>query len=328
MARIISEGVIMYRNIMVPVDGSSFSKEAVFQGLRIASKCGATLRLVRVSAPPVFNASPDSFTLESESHRQARAAELADLYCIAAECRAHSTVNVTASLQHGPVLESLISYAHRTRVDLIVMRSHARKGLARAWFGSIADGLIRKSSIPILVVRPPTLAAATDGSFGFRRVLVPLDGSTLAEESLAAAAAFARIDRAQLILLRIIVPAKLHDEHALWAAHGPAGANDAADAERYLNSLLASTADRSMDIRRRIVISDDVPGAILRVAEGEQVDMIAIATRGHGAIARAANGSVADRVMREAQMSAMVLHPSVMIAAEAQLRPSFEGVLI
>jgi nucleotide-binding universal stress UspA family protein len=318
----------MYRNIMVPVDGSSFSREAVFQGLRIASRCGATLRLVRVSPPTVLGVGPESFTLTDEGDRQLRAAELADLYCIAAECRAHSTVNVTASLQRGPVLDSLISYAHRTRVDLIVMRSHARKGLARVWFGSIADGLIRKSGIPVLVVRPPSVAAATEGVFGFRRILVPLDGSALAEESLAAAAQFARIDGSQLILLRVVAPASIHGGHTLWASQGPARAEDAAEAQRYLASLLTSPVDRVLNVRRRVIISDDVPGAILQAAEGEEVDMIAIATRGRGAIARATNGSVADRIMREAQISSTVLHPSVMIAPEAQLRPSQPGVLL
>src|SRR5829696_6392189 len=109
----------MYRNVLVPVDGSSFSREAVVQGLRIASQSGATLRLVRIGTPSMLSGGPDTVAMESSSLRELHTAELADLYAIAAECRAHSTVNVTASLQQGPVVDSLIGYAKRYRVDLI-----------------------------------------------------------------------------------------------------------------------------------------------------------------------------------------------------------------
>ncbi len=318
----------MYHNIMVPVDGSPFSREAVFQGLRIASKTGATLRLVRVSSPPVLSGGPGLAALDGESHRQARASELADLYWMAAECRAHSTVTVTASLQHGPVLETLIGYAHRTRVDLIVMRSHARKGLARAWFGSIADGLIRSSGIPVIVAKPTSVATAVEGGTSFRRILVPLDGSALAEESLHAVTTIARIDGAQLILLYVVIPAKRGANRGqLMSANGPVTARAEAEAKRYLDSLLTSPPNRSIEIRRRVVISDDIPGAILHASEIEEVDMIAIATRGRGALARTANGSVADRILHDAQVSALVLHPTVLVA-EAQLQPMLEGIVI
>src|ERR1019366_3210472 len=148
----------MFRNVMVPVDGSSFSREAVLQGLRLASISGATLRLVRVASTAAFSGGPERAAGGFASVEGLHAAELASLYSIAAECRAHSTINVTASLERGPIIDALHGYARRNAVDLIVMRSHARSGVARAWFGSVADGLIRDSGIPVLVVRPPSVA--------------------------------------------------------------------------------------------------------------------------------------------------------------------------
>lgn len=309
----------MYRNVMVPVDGSSFSREAVLQGLRIASQSGATLRLVRVGSAPMLAGGPDSFAIQSDTIKQVHSSELADLYSIAAECRAHSTVNVTASLQYGPVIDALIGYAHRQRVDLIVMRSHTRKGFARVWFGSVADGLIRESGIPVLVVRPPSVATALENGFHFKRLLVPLDGSELAEQSLESAVALARIDAAQLTLLRVVPPTKHHEWGGLESSIGPAKAQDVVEAQRYLKSLLSSPLDRSIVVTRRVVVSDDVPGAILRFAETDEVDVIAIATRGRGAIARATSGSVADSVMRGAPVSTMVLHPVLRVAPASRL---------
>jgi nucleotide-binding universal stress UspA family protein len=297
----------MYRNVMVPVDGSSFAREAVLQGLRIASRSGATLRLVRVASAPLFVGGPDSFAVENATLQKQRADELADLYSIAAECRAHSTVNVTASLQQGPIVDALMGYARRHRVDLIVMRSHVRKGIARAWFGSVADKLIRESGIPVLVVRPPSVSTALESGFGFKRILVPVDGSSLAEESLAAVVKLARIDGSEITLLRVVTPSRLPGE--VESSIGPAPARDVDEAQRYLNQLLVSPADRSIRVTRRVIIAEDIPATILYVAEMEESDLIAIATRGRGAIARATSGSVADRIMREAVVSAMVIHP-------------------
>jgi nucleotide-binding universal stress UspA family protein len=299
----------MYRNVMVPVDGSSFAREAVLQGLRIASRSGATLRLVRVASAPLFVGGPDSFAVETATLQKQRADELADLYSIAAECRAHSTVTVTASLQQGPIVDALMGYARRHRVDLIVMRSHVRKGIARAWFGSVADKLIRESGIPVLIVRPPSVATALESSFGFKRILIPLDGSTLAEESLSAAVKLARIDGSEITLLRVVTPSKTREPGQIESSIGPAPARDVEEAQAYLNQLLSSPADRSIRVMRRVIIAEDIPATILHVAEMEESDIIAIATRGRGAIARATSGSVADHIMREAVVSAMVIHP-------------------
>jgi nucleotide-binding universal stress UspA family protein len=299
----------MYRNVMVPVDGSSFSREAVLQGLRIASRSGATLRLVRVASAPLFVGGPDSFSVGNENLQKQRAHELSELYSIAAECRAHSTVNVTASLQQGPVADALMGYARRYRVDVIVMRSHTRKGLARAWFGSVADRLIRESGIPILVVRPPSVATALESSFGFKRILVPLDGSNLAEQSLVPAVSLARIDGSQITLLRVVTPSKNRGTVKLESAIGPAFASDVDEAQDYLENLLDAPSDRSLRVTRRIIVAENVPAAILHTAKTEESDLVAIATRGRGAIARATSGSVADRVVRDSFVSTMVIHP-------------------
>lgn len=303
----------MYRNVMVPVDGSPFSREAVLQGLRIASQSGATLRLVRVGSSPVLTGGADSYPIENEALRRLQASELADLYSIAAECRAHSTVTVTASLQQGPVVDALIGYAKRHNVDLIVMRSHSRKGLARAWFGSVADALIRESGIPVLVVKAPSVATALESGFHFNRILVPLDGSLLAEQSIEPAISLARIYGASITLL-MVVPPSMRAFGELASAVGAASAKEVTTAKRYLDSCLTPGLDRSIRIMRKVVIARDVAAAILAAADNTEADLIAIATHGRGSIARARVGSVADRVVREAPVSTMVLHPMLKIS--------------
>ena len=319
----------MYRNIMVPVDGSSFSREAVLQGLRIASQCGAALHLVKVAVAPVIPAAPEAIAIAGESVYDTNPGELSELYAIAAECRAHSNVNVTASLERGPVVDALVGYARRHPVDLIVMRSHARGGMKRVWFGSVADGLIRESGIPVLIVRPPSVATALESGMHMRRILVPLDGSALAEKALAPAVKLAKVEGAAITLLRVVTAWKQPAPGELASAIGPASALEVSEAQRYLDSLLAWPEIGALRVTRRVAISADPALTILETARTIEADLITIATRGRGALKRATAGSVSDRVMREADVSAIVLHPMMQDNAMPEVvAPILTGVVM
>ncbi len=294
----------MYRNIMVPLDGSSFSRDAMLTGLRIASRCGATLRLVKVAVAPSIPAEA-----AGDVQKDRHSLELSTLYAAAAECRAHANIPVVASLERGPVADALVGYAHRHGVDLVVMRSHGRGGIKRVWFGSVADRLIRESGIPVLVVRPPSVATAIEGGAQMKRILVPLDGSELAERAIVPAVKLASVDNASITLLRVVTAWKERDPGVLESERGPASAVEVSEAQRYLDSMLAWPDTRALRVTRRVVIASDPALAILEVARASEADVVTLATRGHGALRRAASGSVSDRVMRESEVSTIVLHP-------------------
>ena len=304
----------MYRNIMVPLDGSSFSRDAMLAGLRIASRCGATLRLVKVAVAPAIPGTPEGLATAAEVATDKHSQELAALYAAAAECRAHANIPVVASLERGPVVEALVSYAHRNEIDLIVMRSHGRGGIKRVWFGSVADRLIRESGIPVLVVRPPSVATALEGGTKMNRILVPLDGSELAEAAIAPAVKLAAVDGGTITLLRVVTAWKEREPGVLESGLGPASAVEVSEAQRYLDSILAWPNAKDLRVTRRVVIASDAAAAILEVAHETEADVITLATRGRGALRRAASGSVSDRVMREAEISTIVLHPEMQTA--------------
>jgi nucleotide-binding universal stress UspA family protein len=297
----------MFRNIMVPVDGTSFSREAVLQGLRLASLYGGTLRLVRVASARSLSAGGEA--IGSDSALGVHAAQLADLYAIAAECRAHSTINVTASLERGPIVDALCGYARRNGVDLIVMRSHGRSGVARIWFGSVADSLIRETGVPVLVVGPPSVGTAIERGFSHRKILVPLDGSVLAEQALPPAVSIARIEGAIIFLTMVVAPRASADHGALLSAIGPAAEQDVSAAQSYLDRIVRQYAG-GMKMFTSVVVSSNASASILHSAESEEVDLITMATRGQGMMARSmSGGSVSDQVMRESATSTLVIHP-------------------
>jgi nucleotide-binding universal stress UspA family protein len=299
----------MYRVIMVPVDGSAFSRAAVFQGLRLAKKNGAQLRLVRVASTPLMLGAMETVALDGMGWETERDNVLGQLYQLAAECRASADVDVTSAVENGPVADALRGHALRHNVDLIVMATHARRGLARVFLGSIADRLIRETGIPVLVVRPSSLATEMASGSCFKRILIALDGSPLAERSLEPVLRLAELEGAEIRLLRIVPEERNIPAGELQSSIGPARARDVQDALWYVSGVRILLSQRELHVRTGVIVAEDIPSAILEYAETHDVDVIAIATHGRGGLARVAIGSVADRLVREANISVLAIHP-------------------
>lgn len=247
---------------------------------------------------------------------------LTQLYRLAAECRANAHVDVTATLEDGPVADALCGHAVRHSVDLIVMATHARRGMARVWHGSVADRLIRDAGVPVLAVRPPSLATELADGSCFKRIVISLDGSALAEKSLEPALSIAAIEKAEVTLLRVVASEMDIPAGEMHSSIGPARARDVDEAQEYLARLMAEVSAYDVPIHTAVVVADDVPKAILGFAETHDVDLVAIATHGRGGIARAMIGSVADRVLSEGGISALILHPASVAATTPETPPA------
>src|SRR3954468_21836880 len=132
--------VVMYKVIMVPTDGTGFDREAILVALRIAERCNAKVRLVRVLSTGAYFGmalSVDGVVATPEALRAEQDAALRELYALAAECRTVTAAEVAADLEQGPPVDVLAGYARRKNIDLIVISSHGRRGIARLSLGSV-----------------------------------------------------------------------------------------------------------------------------------------------------------------------------------------------
>lgn len=303
----------MYTTIMVPTDCSGFDREAIRVALRLAERSNAKVHLVRVSTSGQFfglTASPEAALLSAEAAQQGMNNELAELYAVAAECRTLTTAEVTTSLEQGPVPDALAGYAKRNHVDLIVISTHGRTGLARVAMGSVTDSLIRATTIPVLVVKPPTSYLDPRVANPFKRIVVPLDGSALAERILPRVAKLAELDGAELTLLYVL-SSDTYSQRGIRDPMMPWWEKDIASAEAYLFPVAAKLRRRGLTVSSDIVIGEDVPEKIAEFVRCEKADLIAIATHGRGGVSRLLHGSVTDALTKSARVSMFVVHPAV-----------------
>jgi nucleotide-binding universal stress UspA family protein len=173
----------MCSKIMVPLDGSRFSEQSLRYAYQVAGHMGAQLHLVKVHMPVAL--AGDVFAGSLQIDRVSKAAE--EAYLLETRERYVQTEAVTAVLK-GPVVDALRSYIDDQGIDLVIMTTHGRGGLSRAWLGSVADQLVRRVNVPILLLRPQKGEATRPGPrFDLDRVVIPLDGSKEAERAIAPA---------------------------------------------------------------------------------------------------------------------------------------------
>src|SRR4051794_18948678 len=198
----------MYRSILVPLDGTRFAEHALPAALSLARRTAARLLLVSVSTPLAeayveglyFN------TLELEQEVTARHRTYLD--GMAGRVRQRAGVEVVARVLHGEVAPTLCDLIDQGEADLVVMATHGRGPLGRFWLGSVADEMIRHATAPLLLVRPAEGEADLSAEPDLSRIVLPLDGTGLAEQILTPAVALAEVvPGAEIILLRAVHPA-------------------------------------------------------------------------------------------------------------------------
>lgn len=301
----------MYKVIMAPTEGSDSEKGAISVAVKLAHRFEADLRLVRVNSEPlVIDTIAQTPVLPTEQLlREERVAHLRKLEALGSECRGLGEIRVMTALEDGPVGSTLRDYALKFNVDLIVMSSHARGGMKRITLGSVTDYLIRRTHIPVLVVRPPvSFIGAGPQQQTVSRIVVPLDGSGLAEQILPDVTALALRLGSTVSLLHVLTPIS-YSQKEIMQPGLPWWDADIAAADAYLARAASYLTEEGIAVSKDVVLSDDIATAILDYSARMRADIIALATSGTGGMSRFVFGTVADEVTRKSTTSLLVFHP-------------------
>lgn len=285
--------------IMLPLDGSNTSESALPWVEALAAHMGASIQLVQVVDPFMAGPTGEAPTLairlterrqgDVEKYLQQKVSQIKGLSC-EWKCLMGSAPRLLGSL------------AQPDNCQAVVLASHGRSGGIRWLMGSVAEGVLRQSGVPVLLLRPNS--AGQPGPF--RKVLVPLDGSSQSQAFLPALQAWLAAD-AEVLLLR----ASGFDAHDYINVVDP-------DAHKnflqHMDDELNQVALPGVRVSRH-ALDGDASESILAMAEQHGCDLVAMSTHGRSGWQRFLLGSVTEKVARRAHCPVLAFPQSTVSTA-------------
>ena len=310
----------MYKRILVPLDGSVRAERAIPVAARIARASGGSVFLLRVATTPVDTgkfSSASGYVEETVDADLTGATSYLEHTAVSHEL---TGIKTEVKSLFGAVAPTILSASQSLHANIIVICSHGYTGFKRWALGSIADKVTRHSPIPVFVLREggPLPATAEHQPV---QALVAVDGSSLSEAVLEPAAYLAKAlaeaisQRVALHLLRVVdLPTgggKFKSD-----AYIDTGLKEQVkhEDEEYLHTLVhrlntGDLAHLDLAITSSVEADPDVAEAIVKKAEQDTFDFIAIATHGRGGVQRWALGSVAARVLHATKLPLLIMRP-------------------
>lgn len=302
----------MYRRILIPLDGSPLAEQALPLAKTIAEHFQSSAILFR-AVEPVHEPLREEGSIVSVADQVELMRGLALEYLETA-ARDFVPIHVPAErvVRVGYPASTILELAETAKVDLIAMATHGRTGLQRWVFGSVADKVLSGAKLPLLLVRakpePPSETRIT-------RILVPLDGSALAEGALPFAQELARAFDAEILLLRIWAPSAYIIE-GYPAARSTLELDQAASAsiDEYLGQKTLELKSQGLHVKWETEIGPTADG-ILQTVEAQAASIIVMSTHGRSGLGRWVMGSVAERVLSASPVPVLLVRSGAIPSA-------------
>jgi len=285
----------MYKRMLVPLDGSELAELVFGYAKELAGRLDVDLILLHVSGSGEHDLLP--------IHRAyiERAAEILRRQSEEVQEKTRSKpggkeLEVRGELAEGHAAEEILRYADKNHIDLILMATHGRSGVKRWAMGSVADKVLRASKVPVWLVRAGVPEEIVHDKWPQRTMLVPLDGSKLAESVLPHVEALAKQRGSELVdvvLLRVCEPPVILSDYPeatmelSWEEHVQKEKEWAKEA-----GALGRPIDEIIDYANR-----------------NPFNLIVLSTHGRTGITRWAYGSVADKVLQRSTSPIFLVRP-------------------
>ena len=291
----------MKSRILVPLDGSSLAEQSLSCAVTLARGLPAELDLFRAIWVP-----PDILDIldESSGELNAFAAQLevdaSDYLAALAEELGDAGLHARHAVRRGPPADTILDYSMQAGIDQIVMATHGYSGIKRWTHGSVAERVLQAARVPLLLARVSEEVQARDWRqpLALRRILVPLDGSPMAEQILPTVTTVARAVHAELILFQVPFASAAGWIAGEWYAPSLGMFDTAQEVARiYLDGVADRLEAQDLPVSTATSVGP-VAACIVQYAEANAVDLIAMCTHGRTGLARWALGSVADRILR------------------------------
>ncbi len=293
----------MYERILVPLDGSSQAEIVLPYVCQMATRFRTEIMLVSVTEPLVPQ--PDQLHPSYLSHLVEQMQR--DLR----EWDPKGEPKIQSKVLLGAPADEILMCAEQHKASMIVMASHGRSSRGPWILGNVAAKVLRATDKPIMLVRSAAKSDSLRRQRLIHKVLVPLDGSAIAEQALPHAEAVARTLGSKILLFHVFEPMRKYAGGVTYRAMPDEVVNEENERRKqsglsYLNDISkkfeASGLSLSMEVTR-----GSPPDQILDYAETHGIDLIAMSTHGRSGIGRWVFGSVTDKVLHSGDTAVLVV---------------------
>ncbi len=306
----------MYRRMLVPLDGSALAEVVLPYARVLAGRFNLDVALIYVAdmkeskslllAQAYIDRTADTIKREVAEDPRKRAGNT----------QGPGAAKVSGKVVVGSPAEEILRYADTNDIDFILMATHGRSGISRWVMGSVADRVLRSSRIPVLLVRAGIPQDIANNEWP-STILVPLDGSGLAELVLPHVVALAKQPNARttevtlLTTCELVVPRFPSPESV--ASWGEIAAKDMMKSKNSAKKYLARIEKRLNDSGVKVssqVLDGQPADEIIRYATKKAFSLIAMTTHGRSGLSRWAYGSVAEKVLLAASSPILLVRPA------------------
>ena len=312
----------MYKKMLVPLDGSELAEVVFPYAKELAGRLDLDLIFLHVYGPDESEFAP--MHRDYIQHAcEIVGRELGEVQEKTGGQPGSTKVEARCELAEGHPAESILRYADENEIDLILMATHGRSGFSRWAVGSVADKVVHASKVPVWLVRAGIPEEIVYDKWPTRTILVPLDGSKLAESVLPHVEALAKQRGAEMmdvVLIRVceglVIPpgqARLmYYDHRVTVDKDEHPDQKVAQRKREAEDYLAGVEKRLTDAglkARSEVLWGNPADEIVAYADRHPFNLIVMATHALSGLSRWAIGSVADRVVRGVSRPVFLVRP-------------------
>jgi len=266
----------MFSTILVPLDGSDLARRALPYAAFLARATHARLVLFHAYRPETQDPGAD-VELDIIMEHSDLASDLRE-----------QDIHATTWLSYDEAGPAIVKTAADLRADLIVMSTHGRGGFSQLMFGSVAEEVVRHTSVPVVLVTAKSEVRWTSGLP--MQIVVPLDGSEFSEAALGPAGDWARALEAGLVLVRTLGSGIEVDT--------PWRQRIVTAARQYLEKVALPL--RADGLRVEVRVEAGPPDKVIaRIANELAPSLAVMATHGRGVLSRMLAESVASETLRK-----------------------------
>jgi nucleotide-binding universal stress UspA family protein len=298
----------MFKRVLIPIDSSTYSHQAAHLALGFVKRVGADALVIHVTYRQMMHGM-ESEALEKMVYVK-YGRELLEPWTEIGKKRGVNLETQLVEAEGLGIAEAIIRTATSEHCDLIAMGTQGREGFERLLLGSVAERVVRLSSVPVLLVRQSVTTATLEA--GFKRILVPVDGSDASGKVLWTANEIAVKLGAELEFLHIIpdMPPPIADPVGMGGLVYDYSASSEAleqEADRVIGEAKAKITAQTVHTSKLRADGQRIADVIVRAARAKQADLIVMGTHGRGGFNRLLLGSVAEGVAHHASVPVLLV---------------------